>query len=134
MRDKYSDMMYGELKRELKKITVEINGGKGMSIPRSYPKVMCNKHLLGEHVEMHMFIGCINKNISLKGYILKGLVELHNIKKRHDELVKEMEARKMKHKSPIKEFIWVDKVGKVDIEANYKELANRCNRCRGLQK
>ena len=29
------------------------------------PKLMCNKHLLGEHVEMHMFFGTIQKGISM---------------------------------------------------------------------
>ena len=27
---------------------------------------MCNQHLLGEHVEMHMFVGTLNKNKSIQ--------------------------------------------------------------------
>ena len=39
------------------------------------PSLLCRKHLLGEHLECHMFVGTINKNISIKGYIKNGLCE-----------------------------------------------------------
>ena len=29
------------------------------------PTMLCTKHLLGEHVELHMFVGTINKNKKL---------------------------------------------------------------------
>jgi len=61
------------------------------------PKSLCRKHLLGEHVECHMFLGSLAKNISLKGYIEKGLVEVHNIIKRHDELAIELGSRGYQH-------------------------------------
>jgi len=93
------------------------------------PKILCSKHLLGEHVEMHMFAGCINKGTSLKGYIDKNLVEIHNIMSRHDILVKEMLDRKMKHNSPLPNFkIWRE--GKVLYKDNLIDLLNRCERCR----
>ena len=56
------------------------------------PKILCRRHLLGEHVELHMFVGSINKKISLDGYAKNSLVEVHNIKSRHSQLVKEMKA------------------------------------------
>lgn len=93
------------------------------------PELLCRKHLLGEHVENHMFIGCIKKGTSLKGYIDKGLVEVHNIKKRHDELVNEMIKRGYNHKTDLKEFICKDS-GYVDSEQNIKELYRRCPECR----
>ena len=40
------------------------------------PKMLCKKHLLGEHVELHMFVGTINKNKKLDGYKKNGLVEV----------------------------------------------------------
>lgn len=40
------------------------------------PKKMCNKHLFGEHVELHMFVGIINKNKSLAGYLKNKLIEV----------------------------------------------------------
>ena len=49
------------------------------------PTMLCMKHLLGEHVELHMFVGTINKNKKLDGYRKNGLVEIHNIQSRHLE-------------------------------------------------
>ena len=54
------------------------------------PRYLCNKHLLGEHVELHMFAGYINKWISLDGYVANGLVDTSLMNRRHDELVEEI--------------------------------------------
>ena len=96
------------------------------------PKFMCNQHLLGEHVEMHAFIGTIKKGISIKGYITKGLVEPEKIQERHDELVLEMKSRGMKHNSPMFTNItfWNGDKGYVNIQVNLTELSNRCEKCR----
>ena len=91
---------------------------------------MCNKHLLGEHLEMHMFVGCIKKGMSIKGYVDKGLVEVSNISKRHNVLVKEMLIRKMNHKTPIDDTSAFPEQGKVDVEENIKELKKRCSKCK----
>jgi len=93
------------------------------------PEKLCRQHLLGEHNEVHAFIGCIKKGTSLKGYIEKGLVEVHNIKKRHDELVQEMIKRGFNHKTPIDE-INLPVVGYVNSEQNINELHRRCEKCR----
>jgi len=95
------------------------------------PKKMCYQHILGEHVEMHMFVGSINKGITLDGYINTGLVEIHNIRKRHDELVEEMLRRGIKHNSPLENFE-SKKMGKVDVKENEKILAERCPTCKKL--
>jgi len=91
-------------------------------------KLMCNKHLLGEHLEMHMFAGCLAKGKSIKGYIEKGLVEVHNIKKRHDELVEEMKDRGMKHVKPMPKFKEY-KAGEIDVKKSYEDLIDRCEAC-----
>lgn len=96
------------------------------------PKLMCNKHLLGEHVEMHMFVGTIQKGISMQGYLDGGLVETQHIRQRHDELVAEMERRGMNHKSPLPTYM-CETAGHVGIEANLVEMARRCPACRALQ-
>lgn len=74
------------------------------------PNVLCRKHLLGEHVECHMFLGTIKKGSSLSGYISGGLVEVDKIVKRHRELADEMEARGYKHQSPMsnedEKYLW----------------------------
>lgn len=93
------------------------------------PRILCRNHLLGEHLEMHMFAGCILKGKSIKGYIEKGLLEVHKIKTRHDELVSEMLKRGFNHKSPMPKIsLWRE--GFVDINKNLKELSKRCNKCK----
>jgi hypothetical protein len=75
-----------------------------------------------------MFVGCLNKNKSVKGYLDKGLLEIHNIRKRHNELVKEMKKRKMNHKSELLNYK-MQKLGKINIKLNEKDLFNRCKVC-----
>ena len=94
------------------------------------PKLMCRQHLLGEHLEMHMFAGCINKGKSLAGYIRGGLVETGNIRDRHFALSEEMERRGYNHKSPL--FLEPQDIeeGKVDINESLMELWSRCKECK----
>jgi len=93
------------------------------------PKIMCRKHLLGEHVEMHMAIGALKNKISLNGYIDSGLIEVHNIVKRHDKLADEMAYRGYNHKSPlVYDGLYV--AGKVDINKSYSDLFSRCAECK----
>ena len=68
------------------------------------PPRMCRQHLLGEHVELHMMVGSINKGVSLEGYYAKGLVDTDQIVMRHEALVAEMTARGMRHQSPLPAF------------------------------
>lgn len=99
------------------------------------PSVMCRKHLLGEHVEMHMFAGCINKGKNISGYIDKGLVEISKINGRHEELALEMKRRCYKHSSPCPKIDVIKAVeGMVDISKSRAELARRCPECKRLQK
>jgi hypothetical protein len=95
------------------------------------PKVMCRQHLLGEHKELHQAVGSITKGKSLAGHLEKGQIEIHNIRSRHRELVKEMKARNYNHASPLKKFKSI-KAGKINIKENYKELARRCKECKKL--
>lgn len=93
------------------------------------PKILCDKHLRGEHVEMHMFVGSILKGRSLKGYVAKGLVEIHNIWKRHEELAKEMLRRDMKHESDLPKCT-LCVAGSIDVDDSMRDLADRCEECR----
>ena len=95
------------------------------------PRTMCRNHLLGEHVECHMFVGTIKRRKSIRGYLEKGLLEIHNIQDRHDELAEEMQRRGYKHNSPI-DFVYKRKAGKINPEQNAVELFNRCTECRKL--
>ncbi|MFA5363905.1 MAG: pyrimidine dimer DNA glycosylase/endonuclease V [Candidatus Bathyarchaeia archaeon] len=94
------------------------------------PRFMCRQHLLGEHVEIHMFIGTLTKNKTVKGYLEKGLLEVHSLYARHEELVKEMTRRGYKHCSSVDEcWRFVDKLGVVDRKKSLEDLLTRCPRC-----
>jgi len=93
------------------------------------PKILCNKHLFGEHVETHMFVGTLNKGCSVRGYLEKGLLEVHSLRSRHEALAGEILRRGYHHKSPLVDFIEVS-LGCVDAIKNVGELQSRCVRCR----
>lgn len=98
---------------------------------------MCRKHLMGEHVEMHMFAGSILKDISMKGYLANGLFQPEDLRKRHDDLVAEMLRRGYNHKSPMQDYepqLFCSLTGeefsaKVDLIHNYNDLTTRCSDC-----
>ena len=94
------------------------------------PELMCKKHLLGEHVKMHMFFGTLRLGKKIDGYISSGLVEVHNINRRHDELAQEMMKRGYRHNSPMENFPLLVKSGFVDVNRSYQELQLRCQECR----
>jgi len=93
------------------------------------PKLMCRRHLLGEHVEMHMFKGCLDKGKSIKGYIDTGLVYTPLIGARHDELAQEMTKRGYSHKSKMEPFNVIS-AGYINRKTNLQELARRCPDCK----
>jgi len=97
------------------------------------PELMCDKHLLGEHVEIHMFVGCLNKGKSVKGYLEKGLLEIHNLNNRHKNIIIEMKKRKFNHNSSLPDYKKLKK-GKVNVKENLIELKNRCEKCRKRMK
>lgn len=94
------------------------------------PKIMCRQHLLGEHLEIHMFTGTIKRGKSVKGYLEKGLLEVHNLYYRHEELVKEMKQRNYNHYSEIDEkWKFVKRIGIINKDKNLNELIYRCPKC-----
>ena len=96
------------------------------------PRLMCRKHLLGEHVELHMLIGSIRKGISLQGFFDNKLIETHNVQRRHEQLVREMKRRGFNHSSPLIK-VPRRRGGRIDRQANLIELARRCKHCQALQ-
>ena len=68
------------------------------------PRVYVQSAFLGEHLEMHVYVGQIKRRINLDGYAANNLLETKGIRKRHDALVAEMELRGMKHKSPLADY------------------------------
>lgn len=97
------------------------------------PATMCRKHLLGEHVEIHMFIGTLRKGLNMDGYLSGNLLEPSALLQRHEELAAEMERRGYKHRSPLPQpgpypAEW-DKV-RIDRASALAELHRRCPECR----
>lgn len=95
------------------------------------PKLLCRKHLLGEHGELHKFHHNFVKGHSIKGRI--GQIEPSSMQSRHDELAAEMLSRGMKHKSPYSQpdLSKYDLTGfVVDTEVSLNDLCERCPECK----
>ena len=98
------------------------------------PKIMCTRHLLGEHHEIHMFAGSMRRQTGMSGYIDNNLLEPRSIKKRHDVLVAEMARRGYGHDSELEQpdvsYLPIDEQrAKIDISAAEKEIRRRCELC-----
>jgi len=95
------------------------------------PRIMCRQHLLGEHAEIHAFVGAINHGYSIKGYLENDLLEVHSLYSRHEELAKEMKQRGYKHASGLDEkWKHAETLGSIDRKKSFKQLINRCLGCR----
>ncbi len=104
-----------------------------MRVWKLNPEFLCNKHILGEHLEVHMFVNDVKAKKRIQGYIYNGLVEVHNLVRRHEELVKEMKHRGFRHKSPIGK-VNLYKAGKIGIKRSVRDLRKRCKDCKSLLK
>ena len=97
-------------------------------LPTEY---ICDQHLLGEHVEHHMFVGCLEKGKNIQGYLDGGLFNPAKIVKRHNDLVIEMVKRGMNHKSDINiPYSAILPSVPLDLKRNMEDLKNRCAKCR----
>ena len=103
------------------------------------PKYLCNKHLLGEHGELHKFLPSFRKKYQVTNRVIPIVqIELSSYKQRHDALAEEMLNRGMNHKSPINksdlpDFSYLPDEhynAKVDIENSIKDLKIRCEECK----
>jgi hypothetical protein len=92
------------------------------------PKYMCDRHLLGEHVECHMFAGCLDKGKTLTGYLNINLFDPSSLVKRHGELADEMLSRGFRHLSPLSGHS--GDPSPIDAARSLNDLLNRCVRCR----
>jgi hypothetical protein len=97
---------------------------------------MCNKHLLGEHGEIHKHRHNFVKHHRVDKRIELGQIEPGAMKKRHDELALEMKNRGMNHQSPyempdISYLPEHQRFFKVDLTQALADLYNRCENCRG---
>ncbi len=92
------------------------------------PTMLCRKHLLGEHVELHMLAGALRKGKSIAGHLARGQLEPQNIVQRHTALAQEMLSRGYKHKSPLQECPSSLR-GTVDLRKSQEDLLQRCAAC-----
>lgn len=92
---------------------------------------MCRRHLLGEHVELHMFVGSINQGTRMGRYVTEGLLEFDSLRPRHAALVAEMKRRGYRHESPLPKCRAIPKAERVRIDRGKSlgELVNRCKEC-----
>ena len=61
-------------------------------------RMLCNRHLCGEHGEIHKHRHNFVKGHSIEGR--RGQIEPESMSQRHDDLAREMLSRGMKHESP----------------------------------
>jgi hypothetical protein len=108
----------------------------GMRMWMVDPRTMCRRHLMGEHLELHMLAGTVRKGISVRGYIDGGMMEPGSVVERHAALVVEMRERGYNHKSPLDALVWkvlpslADMRVKIDRTWALAELYRRCPECR----
>lgn len=102
------------------------------------PETMCRKHLLGEHVELHMLLGTMKRGKRIDGFLAGRLVDPRLVFRRHEQLVREMLRRGYRHASPMDEAEcraaargYGSPQPGIDVEANAKELRRRCPECAG---
>lgn len=100
---------------------------------------LCRKHLLGEHVELHMLLGCLKRNKNIKGYIDKQLLFPEFVVQRHWDVANEMRKRGYNHKSsielidaPIPQFYQYKDYDIELVKNNMVDLYERCEACREL--
>ena len=101
------------------------------------PALLCRKHLLGEHGEIHKFLPSFQKKHDMSKRITLKQIDPWAMQTRHDELTKELIRRGYKHNSPYTQpdlaYLYAYKhLVNIDIKANEADLATRCPECRKL--
>lgn len=102
------------------------------------PRILCQKHLCGEHLEMHMFLDTVKRKKKFDGYLTGNLFEPLMLYQRHADLAQEMLNRNYNHKSPIYEHECAcvqdlpieKKYWEIDRQAALRTLLDRCPECR----
>jgi hypothetical protein len=99
------------------------------------PKLLCRKHLLGEHGEIHKHRHNFVKKHNITNRISPVVqIEPGSMEKRHDELAEEMIRRGYNHQSPFEQpdisYLPIyQQLVKVDTEVSLWDLKTRCPEC-----
>ena len=93
------------------------------------PKLLCRKHLLGEHGEIHKFRHNFTKKHKMDGR--KGQIAPEQMQRRHDELALEMRRRGYNHNSPYEQpdVSYLPEM-LVDVKKSIADLTHRCEECK----
>jgi hypothetical protein len=102
------------------------------------PKIMCQKHLCGEHLELHMFLSHIKAGKKVDGYLKNNCLEPRMIWKRHCDIESEMLKRSYNPKTPIYghdclcilDLATEQQYWEINKEKSLNDLLERCPRCR----
>ena len=95
------------------------------------PEILCKKHLLGEHGEIHKHKHNFEKRHKIDKRIYPIVqIEPESMASRHDALAQEMIARGYNHQSPYS-MPDISSLGnkakvKANLDYNMADLANRC--------
>jgi hypothetical protein len=99
------------------------------------PKLLCRKHLLGEHGEIHKHRHNFVKKHSISKRVFPiAQIEPLSMKSRHDELAAEMLSRGYNHESPFEQpdLTYLpenERNARVNIDNSLKDLKTRCLEC-----
>jgi hypothetical protein len=99
------------------------------------PKLLCRKHLLGEHGEIHKHRHNFVKKHSISKRVFPVVqIEPGSMELRHDELAKEMIRRGYNHQSPFEQpdisyLPELEQNVKVDKNHSMEDLISRCPEC-----
>ncbi len=99
-------------------------------------KLLCNRHLLGEHGEIHKHRHNFVKRHKISGRIFPVVqIEPERMKIRHDELAREIIRRGFNHHSPyvLPDLSYLkdeERYAKIDVSISIRDLTNRCDDCK----
>lgn len=99
------------------------------------PELLCNKHLLGEHGEIHKHKHNFQKKHSIKGRIFPIVqIEPASMELRHNALAVEMIKRGMNHKSDysMPDISYLPEQSRnaiVNVSTSKHDLSFRCLEC-----
>ena len=94
------------------------------------PESMCRQHLLGEHYELHKFVGSMAKKKNLSEYLKKGYLDGSQVGYRHFAIMNEMIKRGYNHNSPLKSVCTEGYNSIINVRRSIEELSRRCPECR----
>lgn len=97
-------------------------------------RFLCDQHLLGAHFELHKHRHSFVKKYSITGRIFPEVqIEPSRMKKYHNELVKEMVRRGMRHHSPyrlpdLQYLPKKERTAKIELAISLRKLKS-CTNC-----